>query len=353
MLDKTHRVRAFTGPDAERHAERVGYWFKAMAGQTKSREWCIEHGIGLAKATGESTNTVGGILAPLDFDEAIISVRETMGAFRQGAEIRPTRSVGQLRPRRVAGLTANFVAESAAIPQSNFQLDAVESEQRKLAILARASTELFEDSASDLGEFLTSEVGYAFASTEDNCGFNGDGTSTYSGISGLGTKLVGLKSAIAAASGHNTFLTLDSTDVANLMAGVLATAIPGAAWYTSAIGYAQTMCRLAGVSGGLVSTQLPDGTISAHYLGFPVRFSGKLPNQTTSLAGSAMLFFGDLEMSSLLVERQQQTILAFSADRALDTDQILIRGTQRLDIINHTTGDAGTLGPIAMLVGTS
>ena len=191
--------------------------------------------------------------------------------FAQGAEIRPARSDGQVRPRRVGGLTANFVAKSAAIPESSFQLDAVESVQRKLAVLARASSELFEDSAPDLGEFLTSEIGYAFATQEDDCGFNGDGTSTYSGMRGLATVLVGLKSAVAAASGHNTFLTLDSTDIANVMAGVLATAIPGAAWYTSAIGYAQTMCRLAGVSGGLVSTQLPDGTISAHYLGFPVR----------------------------------------------------------------------------------
>ena len=46
------------------------------------------------------------------------------------------------------------------------------------------------------------------------------------------------------------------------MAGVMATAIPGAAWYTSAIGYAQTLCRLAGVSGRLYATMRPDGTIS-------------------------------------------------------------------------------------------
>ena len=214
----------------------------------------------------------------------------------------------------------------------------METAQHKLAILARASSELFEDSAPDLGEFLTSEIGYAFATKEDDCGFNGDGTSTYGGMTGLSAKLTGLKSAVAAASGHNTFLALDGTDIANVMAGVLATAIPGAAWYTSAIGYAQTMCRLAGASGGLVSTQLPDGTISAHYLGFPVRFSGKLPNQTTSLAGSAMLFFGNLRMSSLLVERRQQTILAFSADRSLDTDQILIRGVQRCDLLKSHRG---------------
>jgi HK97 family phage major capsid protein len=353
MYNSTNRVRAFTGPGAEQKAERVGNFFKALAGRETAKAWCVENGIGLTRAANESGNTLGGFLAPQDFDAAIINVREAMGAFRQGAEIRPTRSDGQVRPRRVAGLTANFVTEGAAIPESQFQLDAVESAQKKFAILGRASSELFEDSAADLGEFLTSEIGYAFAAKEDDCGFNGDGTSTFVGMSGLSTKLVGLKSSVAAAAGHNTFLTIDNTDITNLMAGVLAAAIPGAAWYVSATGYAQTLCRLAGASGGLVATQRPDGTISANYLGFPVRFSGKLQDVPTTLTGKAMLFFGNLAMSSVLVERQQQTIIAISRDRALDTDQVLVRGVQRCDIINHTVGDASTRGPTAMLVGTA
>jgi HK97 family phage major capsid protein len=352
MLNRS-RVRAFTGSGAEQRAERVGNWFKALLGQEASKAWCIDNGVGLTKATNESMNVTGGFLAPQDFDAAIISVRETVGAFRQGAEVRPTSSDSQVRPRRIGGLTANFVTEGAPIPESSFQLDAVGTAQKKFAILGRASSELFEDSAADLGEFLTSEIGYAFASKEDDCGFNGTGTSAYVGMSGLATKLVGTKSAVAAASGHNTFAALDTNDITNLMAGVLATAIPGAAWYTSASGYALTICRLAAVSGGLVATQRPDGTISANYLGFPVRFSGKLPDVATSLTGSAMLFFGNLAMSSVLVERQAQTIIAISRDRALDTDQVLVRGVQRCDIINHTVGDANTRGPIAMLVGTT
>jgi HK97 family phage major capsid protein len=352
MLNRS-RVRAFTGHQAEEKAERVGQWFKALLGQTKAREWCIENGIALTKASGESTNTIGGFLAPVDFDAAIISVRETVGAFRQGAEIRPSRSDSQVRPRRIGGLTANFVTEGAAIPESSFLLDSIESALKKFAILGRASFELFEDSAAELGEFLTAEIGYAFASKEDDCGFNGDGTSAFVGISGLATKLVGLKSAVAAASGHNTFLTLDSTDVSNLMAGVLATAIPGAAWYTSSVGYAQTLCRLAAVSGGLAATMREDGTIAANYLGFPVRFSGKLPNVSTTLAGKPMLFFGNLAQSSVIVERQQQAVIAISRERAFDADQILVRGVERCDIINHAVGDANTLGSVAMLVGTA
>ena len=97
MLHKSKRVSGFTGPDAERKRTLVGHWLKAINGQDKSRDWCIDHGVGLTKASNETTNSAGGFLAPQDFDDAIINVRETVGAFRQGAEIRPTRSDGQVR----------------------------------------------------------------------------------------------------------------------------------------------------------------------------------------------------------------------------------------------------------------
>src|SRR5438046_819760 len=99
MLNRS-RVKAFTGPDAEQRAERVGHWFKALLGNDASKAHCIGNGIALTKAMNETSGTVGGFLAPQDFDNAIISVRETFGAFRQGAEVRPSRSDGQVRPRR-------------------------------------------------------------------------------------------------------------------------------------------------------------------------------------------------------------------------------------------------------------
>jgi HK97 family phage major capsid protein len=352
MLNRS-RVKAFPGAGGEERAEKVGHYLKAMAGNDASRKFCVDRGIGLTRATNESGNTAGGFLAPQDFDAAIIAIRETVGAFRQGAEVRPSGSDNQVRPRRTGAATANFVREGAAIPESQLLFDAVETSQKKLGVLLRSSAELLEDSAPDFAEYVTAEIGYAFASVEDDVGFNGDGTSPYSGITGLGSKLVGMKSAVAAASGHNTFLAIDTTDISNLMAGVLATAIPGAAWYTSATGYAQTICRLVagGGCGGLVARQRADGSISANFLGFPVIFSGKLPDVQTSLAGKPMLFFGNLAMSSVIVERQQQTVIAISSDRALDTDQVLIRGVRREDIVNHDVGDANTRGPIAMLVG--
>jgi HK97 family phage major capsid protein len=275
---------------------------------------------------------------------------EVVGAFRQGAEVRPTTSDAAIRPRRVGGLTANYVSEGQTIPESSFQLDAVEASMKKIAILARASAELFDDSASDLGKFLTMEIGYAFASAEDDAGFNADGTSTYRGISGLGARLSGMKSAVTAASAHNTYLSLDSTDLANLMAQVMGSAISGSAWYCSATAYGQLFCRLTATAGGLFVTDDGLAGIQANYLGFPIRFSAKLPDIGTTLAGKPMLYFGDLSMSSLIVERRA-TIVSLSKQRALENDQILVRATRRSDLINHTVGDAATRGPVAVLLG--
>jgi HK97 family phage major capsid protein len=348
------RVPYFEGPGGKQKAELCGDWIKAICGQQAARARCIERGVGLAKATTESTNVTGGFLAPQDFDAGIISVVEMMGAFPQGAEVRQSRSDGQVRPRRTGGLAANFVAEGAPIPESSLLMDAIEAALKKLGMLARFSTELLEDSAADVGSFLAFEMGYSIATKLDDVAFNGDGTSAFSGITGLGVKLVGLKSAVAASGGANTFLTITTTDIANLMGGVLATAIPGAAWYVSSTCYAQTICRLAAISGGLVATQRADGRIDANFLGFPVRFSGKLPDVPfTNLIGKPMMFFGDLSKSSVLVERQQQLVLAISHDRALDTNQVLIRGVKRCDVINHSVGDSNVRGPIAMLVGTT
>jgi HK97 family phage major capsid protein len=354
MLNK---IRAFTGPRAEERAERAGHWLKGLAGVSASREWCISKGVLLQKATGEDLGAVGGggFLVPEELDHAILQVRDTVGAFAAQAETRPATSVMNVRPRRTQGLTANWTAEGAAIVESSFQLDGITAVLKKLAILARSSTELWEDSAADLAEFIASECAYAFAATEDDCGFNGDGTSAYRGISGLFTKLTGTKSAIAAAGGHNTWLTLDSTDIANLMGGILATGIRNARWYISEIGFAQTFCRLSGVSGSVTWITAPDGKLEPSYLGFPVSFSSKLPNATTSLAGKAMIYFGDLRQSAVLVQRHA-TVIASSAHRALDTDQILTRATRREDIIVHLGTGAdmtANYAPIAVLTGTT
>lgn len=351
MLNLNFKEHIFPGPLGEQKAIRVSRFIKAMAKREADVEWCIEHNVPLTRATNESGNLSGGFLAPQDFDSNVINVAEVAGAARQGIEIRRTLSGNQVRPRRIGLATANLVSEGATIPESKLQFDAVEATPRKGAVLLRGSMELLEDSDVDLATYLVSETGVAFAYLEDDITFNADGTSAYQGMVGLTTKLAGMKSAVSAASGHNTFQLIDSVDLTNLMAGVLALAIPGSCFYMGPIAYAQIICRLAATTGGLVSRMKPDGTIIASYLGFPIRFSAKLPNVDTGLTGKPVMFFGNLAQSSVLVQRQDQTVVSLSLERGLDADQFLLRGVRRQHIITHSVGDTSNCGPMAVLLG--
>ncbi len=352
MLIDRKNVRAFVGRDAEQRAERCGHFLKALVGVSASRDWMVARGIAIEKAAGEGVNTVGGFLVPEDFDNAVVAIRELVGAFRSGCGCRAAKSGNQVRPRRTGGVTANWVAENAKIPESSFTLDALDASAKKLAILARGSAELFEDSAPDLAEFLAIEIAYAFAATEDDAAFNGDGTSTYAGITGLANKCTsGFKSAVAAASAHNTFIAIDTTDIANLVGAVMGAAIAGARWFVHPKAFA-CFARLSAIGGGLVTRLGPNGELIANYLGFPIEFSAKLLDGSSSMIGKPMIYFGDLSMSSVLVEARPMAVAA-SYQTALDADQVLIRGTERMDIINHSTGDAATNAPIAALLGTA
>jgi HK97 family phage major capsid protein len=343
------RPRAFTD---EAKAVRCGHWLKALIGIQRSINWCIEHGVSLERAQSEGINLAGGFLTPVDFTDAVFAARDAAGAFRVGCDLQPMKSATSIRPRRVGGATAAFVGENQPIPESNLNFDAVEAGARKIGILLRSSSELWEDEEASLSDFLAAELGHAMALTEDDCGFNGTGAlDTYGGITGLATKLAGTASAVPAGAGNNTYATLDFEDLASLIAGVQDASIPTSAWYVSGVGFAMTLCRLAS-AGALVAEQRLDGSMSASFMGFPVRFSSKLSNLTTALTGKPMIFFGDLARCATICERRALTI-ATSFERAIDQDEILIRATERIDIICHNTGDATTKAPMAMLVGTA
>src|SRR5690242_14387356 len=118
------KIKCFTGPNAKRDAEISGHWLKAITGNVKSQDWCITNKIALVKAQTEGSNSAGGYLAPEELDAAIIIAREQYGSFRRGSQVRPITAGSSVRPRRINGLTANYVAEGASIPESSFELDA-------------------------------------------------------------------------------------------------------------------------------------------------------------------------------------------------------------------------------------
>ena len=62
-----------------------------------------------------------------------------------------------------------------------------------------------------------------------------------------------------------------------------------------------------------------------------------------------MLLFGDLSKSSALGDRRVVKVFP-SEHRYMDTDQIGIRGLERIDIVNHDVGTTSAAGPIVALL---
>lgn len=351
--------RAFVGTNAGEKYERSGHWLRAaIFGNAESAEWCSRNGIPLRKAQGEGIGQSGGFLVNTELSNAILDLRDVYGAFRRRARIIPMASDNASVPRHT-GATANsgaataatFFGENTAATASNVSIDKVDLSAKKIGALVTLSNELEFDSA--IVDFVANEVAWAFGVTEDDCAFNGDGTSTYGGMRGiLQTVLDGkhTQAKVTAASAHNTFLTLDATDIANVMSAVRASAVPNAAWFISQTGFAQTFCRLSGTAGGgYMYTAEVDGIMTPFYLGFPVILCQKMPLISTTLTGKGMLAFGDMYAGGILGQRRGVT-LARSDHRYMDSDQVGILGTERFDAVIQDIGDNTNPGSIAVLV---
>jgi HK97 family phage major capsid protein len=348
--DDRYRPKWLSGPDL---ARRAGRWIQAtLLEDAEAGRWCRDNGLPLIKAQGEGLNAAGDFLVPDEIERQIIYLRDVAGVFRAQADVRPMGSERRTFPRSLGGLTAYFTAEQAMIAESQNVWDNVLLSVKKLGVLTRLSSEVFEDEAIGLGEALIEEIAYAFASKEDDCGFNGDGTSAYGGMTGITQILTDGKhaaGAIPATSGHDTFPELDATDLDNMMGALPAYALETACWYASSYAIATCFGRLTIGGTGTSIRTTPEDRPYLNYLGYPIIATGKLPGKGSQF-GKVMLIFGDLSLSTTFGYRRGVTV-AQSRHRALELDQVLVRATERFDINNHDLGDDQDAGPVVGLIG--
>lgn len=348
------RQRAFRGADAEARYQRAGQWLLATVYQNeKAALWCSKNGVALTKAAGETIDTGGGFVVPSELANAILDIRERYGAFRRVARLVPMASDNMPFPRRTGGVTASFVGENSASSVTNATFDQISLTAKKLTALVLLSSELAEDALVDIVDTVANEIAWAFATKEDDCAFNGDGTSTYGHMRGIGSIVLdGSHTKAKVTASHNTYATLDSTDLASLIGSIRASAIPNAAWFCSTVCFANTFCRLSGTAGGgYLETGMIDGVMTPFYLGFPVILTQKMSQSTSSLSGAMMVAFGDMYAGAALGQRRGITI-ARSDDRYMDIDQIGILGTERFHAVVHDLGDTSSFGSLAALIGS-
>ena len=364
------RVSGLKSFKTEKEAYRFGSWFLAEVvaqGRPSTKafaraiEYCENNGL---KAQSELTNIDGGALVPTEFDTTLIDLREQYGVFRRYTKVVPMASDTKSVPRRVSGLTPYFVTDNTAITESQKGWDTVNLVAKKLAVLAKYSSEVAEDAIINMGDDLAGEIAYAFANKEDECGFNGDGTSTYGGITGIREKLLGLHGTIAYISGlvvgaGNTYAELTLANFNSVVAKLPQYAdTPGASWFCHRSFYYETMERLALAQGGVTAMEVSQGATRGRplFLGYPVVFTQVMPKVEGN--SQICLLLGDISLGCRMGDRRQNTI-ALDSSVGFASDQWTIRGTERFDIVVHDVGNAHATaasqvqGPIVGLITAS
>lgn len=358
----TH-MKHFQNTDEGREtAFRFGNFMAAIAYRSlpgcghlaRNYEWCQKNGIQFeqdlsGKAQSEGVNQAGGFIVFPEFDSQMIDLREKFGIFRKSIAMTRMTSDTLYIPRRLNGCTAYFTGENTAITTSQVGLDQVQLVAKKLACLVPASNELFADAMMNVGDWIAGEIAYQFALKEDQCGFLGNGTSAYGGITGVcsaifnlnATKsnILGLQVGVAGtASDWTKFLLSDF----NALIGKLpqfASDGGNARWYTSKQFWGSTMQRLATAAGGNQVADIVNGVRQLTFLGEPVTISQVFPN--VAAANQVVAIYGDLGMACSFGDRMSTAIaMTNTGGNSFANDQTLIRGTERFDIVVHDVGQS-------------
>jgi HK97 family phage major capsid protein len=195
-------------------------------------------------------------------------------------------------------------------------------------------------------------MAYAFAVKEDDCLFNGDGTSTYGGIYGIRPKLIDgthTMSAVAAATGTDTLAEIAADDL-HSVAGALPE-FPGInpRWFCSKRANSLVFEALKTAGGGNTIMDL-GGRPNLQWLGDEIVISQAMPKVTTTLGTSIMLVYGDLDMGVTFGDRMGFEVDVLT-ERYAEYRQIGIIATERMDIVVHGLGSTTAAGPICGLYG--
>ena len=338
------KLKAFTGPDAERDAYVAGNVALAgIYGNDRASEFCRTHGLVRGSMTGLSGGS-GGFLIPDEMERALTRLREERGVFTRFARSIPMGSDNITVPRLISDVTAYWPGETDEITASDAGLGSAQLDARKLACLTKVSTELDEDAVVEIGDMITTSMAYAMADKIDSAGFLGDGTSTYGGVTGLANAL-NAAAVQDAASGNVSAATLDMADFEATLALYPQYAGATPRWFINSAAYWNGMGRLLDAAGGNAVSDLT-GTREMMFLGYPVTFAQVM--STGGAVSTHVAYFGDLGLAATVgVRRSVQT--AVSVDRYFENDLIGIRCTQRIAINVHERGDTVRTRPIVAL----
>jgi len=146
----------------------------------------------------EGVDADGGYLVPTEFERKIVDGLMEENVLRRLAKTITTHAERKI-PVATGHSVAQWTAENAAYTESNPTFGQQQIDAFKLTDLVRVSTELLQDSAFDLEEYIRKEFTRAFGIAEEQAFCVGTGTGQPTGIFTANGGTVGVTAASATA----------------------------------------------------------------------------------------------------------------------------------------------------------
>lgn len=345
-------------PKEQKQQFVAGRYIQAAIGRNEqAKNDLAELGIELKTHT-ESNDATGGILVPNEVSNYIIDLKEQYGVFRRNTRVERMGSETKTVYRMGDDITTYWGSETGTLTASDMSFSAINLTARKLYAYAIVSDELNADASIDMGRRFAESVARQFAYAEDNAGFNGDGTSTYGGITGVRSALTNLSGTIANIAGltvgaGNAYSEITLQNFVDTKAKLPEYARQGAKWYMSRDAYAATYERLVMAAGGITAQEVLNGVTLERALGYPVELVEVMPKTE----GNSQVFalFGRLDLATTMGDRMG-TAIKTDMSAGFNSDTIHIKATERIDIVTHDVGNASATasarvpGPIVGLI---
>jgi HK97 family phage major capsid protein len=339
-------LRAFTPEyfgnrkDALEAAYRAGQWAKAtIFGDQQAARWCKDYGVNLAKRAMDGSSPGQAAIVPEEMSSVLISLKQQYGLARQVCTVESMMSDTKTVPLDLDDITAQFVGAGEAADESAPGFGFIQLAAKRLRARTTIDNDYAMDSAINLADHVADKQARAFAVKEDECLFNGDGTSTYGGIVGIRTKLL-THGYVTAGTDRDTFLEITSADLDGVVAA--APQIPGATyrWYASKRGEALTFGRLRSAGSGNNKRDLAERA-PKQWDGDDIILTPVMPSGvgTQDYGGVIMFVYGDLRMGVVMGDRRQMEMMV-NPYILMAEGQTQILSFERIDINVHGCGDS-------------
>ncbi len=144
--------------------------------------WNAMRGRGVSNALSVGVDTSGGYLVPEEFANELVQALQEQNIFRAIARLVPTSREKLKVPISNSDGAVNWIGENMPIPETTMTFNQIVLNAYKLGGLIKSSTELLEDSAFPLEQFVAGRFAQLIGAEEERTFCVGDGNDKPTGI---------------------------------------------------------------------------------------------------------------------------------------------------------------------------